>query len=345
MSLHDEIIEQPTVLKRLLKEEWDNIRTIAQELNEQDVHSIFLTARGTSDNAGLYAKYLFGIQNRIPVALSAPSIFSLYQSSPILHNSLVIGISQSGKSPDIVCVLEEGNNQGVPTLAITNTPDSLLAKAAKYVINIHAGEEKSVAATKSYTTQLTAIAMLSTAMQDDGTAFEDLQKIPEFINQILRIEPLIKEGIQSYFYMDKAIILGRGYNYATAYEWALKMKELCYVITEPYSTADFLHGPVAMIEDDFPVFVIATKGPVYKDTVEVIKQLRDQKKARLFVVSNHQDALALGDIPIPIPEDVPEWISPTVNIVVGQLFSYWLSYLKGLDTENPRGLSKVTMTF
>lgn len=344
MNLRDEIFEQADVLLNLLRSEWNHISSIAEEIRNRKIEYIFLTARGTSDNAGVYAKYLFGIQNDIPVALAAPSMFSIYKSPPKLGNTLVLAVSQSGQSPDIIQVLEEGKEQGAMCLAITNAPQSPIAKAATHVIDIKAGVEKAVAATKTYTAQLLAIAMLSAAINLDEKMQGQLQTIPEFVSQALALEKEIQQAVARYYYSRQCVIVGRGYNYATAFEWALKLKELAYITAEPYSSADFLHGPIAMVNRDFPVFLIAPSGEVYQDLCELAEKLRDEKQANTMILSDQDDILKLSSIPMKMPAGIPEWISPIVNIIPAQLFCQSLASLRGLDTENPRGLSKVTLT-
>ncbi|MEJ2756865.1 MAG: SIS domain-containing protein [Anaerolineales bacterium] len=192
--LREEIIEQPEVATRLLTEGWENIQRIAAAIRDQEIKYIFLTARGTSDNAGLYAKYLFGAHNRIPVALAGPSLFSVYGAPPALEGALVLGISQSGQSPDILSVIEEGIRQGVPTLAITNDADSPLGQAANYCIDILAGEEKAVAATKTYMAELLAIALFSAALSENGGLSEALQQVPEYLTQTLALESVMERA-------------------------------------------------------------------------------------------------------------------------------------------------------
>jgi glucosamine--fructose-6-phosphate aminotransferase (isomerizing) len=246
MSLRDEIFEQPEAIRRLLEMQAQPVREVAARIRDKNPPFVYLAARGTSDNAGLYAKYLWGISNGLPVALAAPSMFSVFEKPPKIGDSLVVGISQSGQSPDIVSVIEEGRRQGALTLAITNDSQSPLAEAAELVIDTVAGPEEAVAATKTYTTQLTAIAMLSVALTGDAEQSEWLGRLPSLVEDTLELDETIKEASSRYRYMDECVVLGRGFNYATAYEWSLKLKELAYVIAEPYSSADFQHGPVAL---------------------------------------------------------------------------------------------------
>jgi len=344
VSLKDEIHEQPAVLSRLLAKQTDTVFKIAAELREQKIHSVLLAARGTSDNAGVYAKYLWGAFNQLPVAMAAPSLYSCYKRLPAFKDTLVVAISQSGESPDIVGVVEEGRKQNVPTLAITNEVDSPLGRAAHAAIDICAGEEKAVAATKTYTAQLMVIAMLSAALAEDEERWKDLERVSGIVSQTLALDETIRQRAERYRFMDHCVVLGRGFNYATAFEWALKLKELAYVIAEPYSSADFQHGPVAMIERDFPVLAIAPDGDVFDDTLELLTRLKKEQRAELLVVSDRDEALALANTPLKIPSGLPEWLTPIAAIAAAQLFCYHITRAKGLDTESPRGLRKVTLT-
>ena len=256
----------------------------------------------------------------------------------------MVGISQSGKSPDIVSVLEEGKKQGNLTLAITNEINSPLADAADFVLDIQAGDERAVAATKTYTSQLMTIAMLSAALSGDDARWDELAEVSVWTQHALGHEPIIAQAAQRYRYMQQCVVLGRGYNYATAFEWALKMKELAYVAAEPYSSADFKHGPVAIVESGYPVFAISPKGKVFNSMQGMLKHLKHDLLAELVVISNSLAALELAEVAIPIPKGVPEWLSPIVGIIPAQLFAYHLTQTKGYDTEQPRTIRKVTET-
>ncbi|MFZ5878541.1 MAG: SIS domain-containing protein [Chloroflexota bacterium] len=344
MSLLSEISEQPERIQSLLAAQRGNVERISAEIQKRDVQYAFLAARGTSDNAGRYANYLWGARNGLPLALATPSLFTYYNQPPKLKNALVVGISQSGQSPDIVSVLEEGRRQGSPTLAITNEPNSPLAAAADFVIDIQAGEEKAVAATKTYTTELMTIAMLSVALNGDKTDWKELSQVAKWMKQTLKQNDLIEQSAQRYRYMRQCVVLGRGFNYATAFEWALKLKELTYVEAEPYSSADFQHGPIAMLERGFPVMVIAPQGRVFASMLDLVKRLRRDILAELLVISNAKQALSLAQTPITIPVEVPEWLTPLVGILPAQLLAYHLTRAKGFDTEAPRSIRKVTET-
>jgi glutamine---fructose-6-phosphate transaminase (isomerizing) len=344
MTLHSEIFEQPQRLASLLNSQKQTAIEIAKAIQARNVNYAFLAARGTSDNAGRYANYLWGAHNGLPMALATPSLFTYYQRPPRLNNALVVGVSQSGQSPDIVSVLEEGRRQNCLTLAVTNVPNSPLARSADFVLDIQAGEEKAVAATKTYTTELMAIAMISAALSNSERAWKELASVSKWAEQALALDEQIAQMAQRYRYMSHCVVLGRGFNYATAFEWALKMKELTYIIAEPYSSADFQHGPIAMVEGGFPVLAIAPSGRVQASMRDMLTRLRKQKDAELVVISDDADALVLAQSAIQLPSQIPEWLTPLVGIIPAQLFACHLTQVKGYDTETPRSITKVTET-
>jgi glucosamine--fructose-6-phosphate aminotransferase (isomerizing) len=344
LSLQSEIVEQPDRLADLLRSQRRSIESIAEAIRRAGVDYVFLAARGTSDNAGRYAVYLWGAQNGLPLALATPSLFTYYERPPRLKNALVVGVSQSGQSPDIVGVLDEGRRQGCLTLAVTNAAGSPLARAADLVLDIQAGPEAAVAATKTYTAELMAIAMLSAALADEKRLWAELARAPAWVAQVLKKDQALARAAERYRYMSHCVVLGRGYNYSTAFEWALKLKELTYVEAEPYSSADFLHGPIAMVAGGFPILAVVPQGKVFESLLQLLGTLRGEQDAELVVISDERRALSLAQSPMPLPAGIPEWISPIVCIVPGQLFAYHLTRAKGLDTERPRTIRKVTET-
>ncbi len=343
MSLHEEIHQQPEILANLLGQQRQPVMQAAESIRAYAPKYVFLAARGTSDNAGRYANYLWGAFNHLPLALATPSLFTYYEQPPNLQNALVVGISQSGRSPDIVSVLEEGKRQGCLTLAITNQPNSPLANAADLVLDIQAGAEKAVAATKTYTAELMMIAMLSVALEGDDDAWQQLEQVPTWAAQVLKQDALIAQMSQRFRYMKECVVLGRGFNYCSAFEWALKLKELTYVVAEPYSSADFQHGPIAMVEGGFPVLAVAPQGKVFDSMLSMIAKLRNEHAAELVVISNAKQALSLAQSPIELPT-MPEWVSPIVSILPAQLFACALTQVKGYNPEKPRSIQKVTET-
>jgi glucosamine--fructose-6-phosphate aminotransferase (isomerizing) len=341
--LQTEILEQPAVLQRLLEDERPSIERIAAIIRQAAPRYVMLVARGSSDNAARYGQYLFGAANGLPVALAAPALYTLYQRPPRLDGALVLAISQSGQSPDIVAVVEEGRRQGALTVAITNEPDSPLAGAAEHAIALLAGPERSLAATKTYTASLLALALLSAALAGDPGPMESLQAVPGFVAEVLASAPAILQAAERYRYMDACVVASRGYNYATAFEITLKLKELAYVLAEPYSLADFRHGPMAVVERDFPVVTLVPEGVMAPGLLEFLRQLRE-RQAEIMVISALDEALSMAQTPLALPRGVPEWLSPLVAVVPGQLFALGLTLAKGLDPDHPRGLRKVTLT-
>lgn len=347
MILYNEIHEQPAVIQRLLENEAGRINEIISHLQRAEGESAYnylqIAARGSSDNAARYAQYLFGAQNRLPVALSTPSLFSLYHQPPDLSGALILAISQSGMSPDIVAVNAEGKRQGRPTLAITNAASSPLAQVSDYLINLNAGLEKAVAATKTYTSSLAALALLSAAHTENSESIEQLRQVPLWMERCISLTKDHLSRVERYRYMTHCVVISRGYNYSTAFEIALKIKELTRTITEPYSSADFRHGPIAMVTDGFPVIVVATSGSVYSDISDLIDEVK-QRGAELLIISDQESLLEKADLPLPIPAGIPEWLTPLVAVIPGQLFSMALAQARGLNPDQPHGLTKVTET-
>jgi glucosamine--fructose-6-phosphate aminotransferase (isomerizing) len=341
MGLRDEILEQPEVARRHLASSSAAIDALVARLRANPIYHLFIAARGTSDHAAIYGQYLFGVVNALSVGLAAPSVVSVYGVEPRVGRSLVVGISQSGASPDIVAVVAAARRQGAPTLAITNAPDSPLGAAAEYVIDLAAGPERAVAATKTYTTSLLALARLSGALAGEPT--EALQGIPDAIAAALEVEPEVERITGELASMDRGVIVGRGFEYATAREWALKLKELAQVFADPYSAADFLHGPIALVQPGIPVLVLAPAGAAAPGQLQLLRDLRERRVDTL-VASDVADARALGRWSIALPAGLPERLRPIVSIVPAQLFAYHLTRARGLDPDQPRYLSKVTRT-
>lgn len=345
MSLWSEIHEQPAVLEGLLRTQAGHAAEVAAAIAARQPAWALVAARGSSDNAGLYAQYLWGARNRLAVALATPSLFTHYARPPRLDGALVVGISQSGQSPDIVGVLAEARRQGAPTLAITNDPGSRLAAAAEWVLPTGAGEERAIAATKTYTSQLLAVALLSAALPGGEEDREALSGVPQAVAATLQLEEAVAAAAPRYAPMRQCVVLGRGFHYATACEWALKLEELTYIVAEPYSAADFRHGPVAMAAPGFPVLAVVPGGAVYADVVALLRTLVEERGVDLVALSDEEEALALARTPLRLPGGLPEWLTPIPAVVAAQLFSYHLARAMGRDTEAPRGLSKVTRTW
>lgn len=340
--LEQEIASQPEGIARLLEREREHVEQIVREL--PPFNYVLIAARGSSDHAATYAQYVWGALAGYPVALATPSLYTLYQTPPRLDGALVVGISQSGQSPDILSVMEEGVRQGRPTLAITNDSASPLAAVADHVVELHAGIERSVAATKTYTAQLTVMALFAAAWNGNAERMAELQALPQAMEATLQLNAeSIARCVERYCYMDGCVVIGRGYNYASAFELALKLKELTYIMVTAYSSADFRHGPIATIHENLPVLLLMPAGASFDDMFDLAHDLR-QRGAELLVISESPQALELAKTPLPIAVPVPEWLSPLVTVLPGQQMALSLALAKGLNPDLPRGLQKVTKT-
>lgn len=344
MILRDEIMSQAEVAARFLERAPAMMVPLAEAIRARSVDHVVIAARGTSDHAAIYAQYVLGIRHGLSVGLGTPSVISLYGARPRLDRSLVIGISQSGASPDVVGVIAEGRRQGAPTVAITNDPDSPLARAAETAIDLAAGPERAIAATKTYTTQLLAVAALSAALSGDPADRRALEAIPDALASVTALEPEVIAMSADQAAADRLLVLARGYEYATAREWSLKLKELSHVFADPYSAADFEHGPLALLESGVPAIAMVRPGPTRDGLVELLARLRADLSADLAVVSDDEGALRLARWPLRLPGGTPEWLGPIVSIVVGQLHALHLTRARGLDPEVPRHITKVTRT-
>jgi glutamine---fructose-6-phosphate transaminase (isomerizing) len=342
MGLTQEIGAQPKITERLLRDLPAALAPLAAAARSRQVRYVLIAARGSSDHAAIYAQYALGALARLPVALATPSLFSRYLAPPRLDGGLVIGISQSGQSPDVVAVLEEAQRQGALTAAMTNDPASPLAAAAGHRLDLRAGAELSVAATKTYTAELMTIAMLAVALGDDSAAeHEALQQVPDAQRSALELADRASELADAHAGLVDCVVLGRGFNLATAFEWALKLKELAYVRAQAYSSADFQHGPVASLAPGGDILAIVASGPLAADASELVARLRRDRKARVLALAGEP---LPGADHLPFPDTLPEWLSPLVDIIPAQLFTAALARAKGLDVERPRGLKKVTLT-
>ena len=324
-----EIAEQPEVAARLLAHGAEAANTIASRIREVGPRGILIAARGSSDHAALYAKYLFGARNQYLVALAAPSLFTHYARPPRLDGQCVIGISQSGQSPDVVAVLEEARRQGVLTLAITNDPRSKLADAADLVLALEAGPEVSVPASKTYTASLLALALISQAISPDPAFESALNAVPEAIASTLERETSVEALVPS-LTGPRAIVLGRGFNFSTAEEIALKLSETCYVLARAWSVADFEHGPIAVVEAGLPALIVDGGGHVAAN-LEAVKARLEEKGCKVLHLV---DASGL-----------PEELTPVTLAVSGQLLAHRVAVARGFDPDSPRTIQKVTRTW
>jgi glucosamine--fructose-6-phosphate aminotransferase (isomerizing) len=335
-----EIAEQPVVLERTINSEQAKFARVGDFLRKKEIDLIVLVARGSSDNACQFGRYLLEVTTGIPVSLSAPSVFTLYKAKLNFKRALVIGVSQSGEGDDINQVLESAKNSGAYTLAITNEADSTMAKIVDETLLIHAGREKSVAATKTYTGQMLHFYMLAAQLSNEKIEFE---KIPAFASQVLQLQSKVEELVERYVFMENCVVVGRGMNYGNSYEFALKLMETCYVVAERFSTADFFHGPLAIIERRFPVILFAPQGVTKQSSVDLLKRLQELHADSLAITSDPEIA-AFSSRSLLMPSEIDEFLSPIPFIIPAQLFAALLSEAKGINPDAPRSLSKVTKT-
>jgi len=340
--LESELREQPNALARLLVAQGSQAREIAQVFARDDVRYILIASRGSSSNAARYAQYLLGRAHRVPVMFATPSLYTIYEQPPRLDGAVVLGISQSGASPDVASVLAEARRQGRPTVALTNRHDSPLARHADYVLPLEAGEEQAVAATKTYMNSLGAIAMLFAGV-DGPIAQGELDRMPSLLEEQIELSLETAPPLVEYRDAIGATVVARGVNYGTAFEIALKIRELSGLVVEAYSPADLMHGPIAAIREGWPVVVVAPSGPARPSVEEVVLPLRE-RGARIIAVSDVTAMLRRAQTKLPLVAHVPEWLSPLTAVVPGQLTALRLAQQRGLDLDQPAGLAKVTLT-
>ncbi len=340
----EEIRQQPETLARTLATELRRATRLKSILARNPPRLIVLAARGTSDNAAQFGRYLLEITTGIPVSLAAPSVSTLYGARLDYRDALVVAISQSGESTDTNVVLERARESGALTIGITNEAGSTLAKLAHHVIHVRAGKEKSVAATKTYTGQILAFYLLAYAL-GAKLKLADLERIPDHAASALALESSIAGLVPRFRFMEQAVVVGRGLNYSNAFEFALKMMETCYVVAERFSSADFLHGPIALIERGFPLFLFAPSGVTWPAMSEMLAKLRHLRAETLVITDKlNPDAKGRSNCEILIPSRVPELYTPIPYAIPAQIFAATLAREKGLNPDQPRTLSKVTLT-
>lgn len=344
MSLIDEIREQPETLARVVDRGRAAVEAAAAEIRAADPEFVVIAARGTSDHAATYAQYVFGIRHGLATALASPSIVSLHGANLRLERALVIGISQSGASPDVAAVVDSARQRGAVTLAITGDPDSALGRATGRVLELHTGAETAVAATKTYTAELTLIAMLSAALNASADDWRALAGLGRSAATALDEDGEAERIAADQAALPRAFVLGRSYGYATAREWALKLKELTYLPADPYSTADFMHGPLALVSREDVVFAAATAGEGSVDVRQTVEQLVRDHGVRVLLLSDDPDRGAAATWSLRAPSGLPEWLAPIPAIIPAQLHAYHLARARGLDPDAPRSISKVTLT-
>ena len=347
----EEIRQQPIALERTLRGELREAARLRSHFEKQRPRLILLAARGTSDNACRFGRYWLEITTGIPVSLAAPSIYTLYRSKVDFRDMLVVAISQSGESTDTNVVLEQARAAGAFTIGITNERTSSMAGLAEAVFHVRAGREKSVAATKTYTGQLMALYLLAWAL-GARIHLDDLKALPDAAGAALKLESEIARRAERFRFVDRAAVVGRGLNYSNAFEFALKLMETCYVVTGRFSSADLLHGPIAMVESSFPVFLFGPSGVTWPSTREMLEKLRLLKAESMLITDrSNPGAASFAGSAICLPlklsrksREPEELYTPIPYIVPAQLFAACLAEVKGINPDRPRTLTKVTRT-
>jgi glucosamine--fructose-6-phosphate aminotransferase (isomerizing) len=339
----EEIRQQPETLLRLLGSERSRMQKLGEVLRRRSIRLIVLVARGSSDNASLFGRYLLEITTGIPVSLAAPSVYTVYGAKMRLENTLVVGVSQSGEGEDINRVLTEARSGGAFTIGITNEAESSMVKLVDEPLLIQGGKERSLAATKTFTGQMLMFYLLAEALGGAVPQIAGYEKVPDFCAAALTHEDRIRELVQRYTFMENCVVLGRGLLYGNAYELALKLMETCYVVAERFSTADFFHGPLAMIERHFPTILFAAPGVMMPSVKTLAERLKELNAETLAITS--EDALADScSQAVRMGPNIGEFLAPIPYMIPGQMFAALLAEAKGLDPDTPRSLSKVTRT-
>jgi glucosamine--fructose-6-phosphate aminotransferase (isomerizing) len=342
-----EIDEQPAVLARLWTEQADEIRGIGDELARRRPRFVLLAARGTSDHAALYAKYLVEVLQALPAGLVSPSTSTIYGVRPDLTGVLYISVSQSGGSPDLVDALEAARSCGATTVAVTNNVSSDLARAAEFVVDVLAGSERAVAATKSYTAELLALYLLLGAAPSPRDARSAAARLADAAHATLQGIDAVGAAAARYRFATSLVTTARGYSYATAREAALKLMETSYLGAQAFSAADLLHGPLAMVDRNTPVIAVATPGRGGTAMTSVLRTLHE-RDADLLVVGGTDDAAAAAPSATVLrvqTEGIPEELHPVLEILPLQQLALRLALERGVNPDAPRGLRKVTQTW
>jgi glucosamine--fructose-6-phosphate aminotransferase (isomerizing) len=338
-----EIREQPEALRRLLEHETEFAR-VAATMEDRRARLVRLVGHGSSDNAASYGIYAFGLIPRWTALRDSITLTVYYDSGPELAGSTVIGLSQSGQTPDVVEYVVRARRNGAFTVALTNDPDSELALAAEAVLPLGAGSEKAVAATKTYLNQVAGLALLAAHAAGQGAEYSAaLRETADLLEDHLgELERLVAPLAVPFSYIGRMFVIGRGPEYATAREIALKLLETCRVAAEPLTATDLAHGPIAAVDSLFPVWAIASDDVTLPIVAEAAGRIR---AAGATLVASGPAAAAIGDADyaIAVPAPSKPLLAPILSVVPGQLFALALARAKGLDPDEPRGLSKITL--
>lgn len=341
---YSEIQEIPAALARGLADGPARFAAFAAALRARNVDNLMLLARGTSAHATLYATYLLGSLMPIPVHVVQPSLVGFLRSQPFSAHSALIAVSQSGSSPDLVEIVRQARREQATTLALTNTPDSPLAAQAEFSLDIQAGPELGLAATKTYANQLLAFAQLGLHLAAEPPA-DTLSDLPAAVETVLALDRHIESLAGELIHQQTLLVVGRGFHHATSREAALKLQELTYTYALPFTSADFIHGPMALMDDDATVICVDAHGQANAHFAEIAERAR-AARARLIAVTHNPDRWPQADrvLTIPAVAQVPDWLTPITCIPVFQLLAMHLGAARGLNVDQPRYLAKRTLT-
>ncbi len=340
-QLELEVREQGDVLAGRTEAGWGPASRAAEVLRRHDVDHLVIAARGTSDNAARYAQYLLGIDARLPVGLATPWLYSS-DTPPLLARAAVLAISQSGRSPDIVRVVEVAALQGRPTVAITNDVESPLAAAADVVVPLFAGEERSVAATKTYLASLHAVAQIASLLGPHRDYAPWFARLPELVSATVEGQLAGRARFDRLAGSAGLTAVGRGLHLATASETALKVRELSGLGAEAFSPPDLMHGPIAALRAPVALWFLSSHGHQQPGRVE-FSALRKDSGVTVAVTDDPAIA-ALADIGVSLPAGLPAWVAAIVAVIPGQVAALRLGQLAGVPLDRPHGLRKVTLT-
>lgn len=348
-SMATEIREIPGQVAAQLAEGSEVVGRASAAIREARPRWISMVARGTSDHAATYGRYLLEAHLGVPVALAAPSLTTIYEASVDWRDGLLIAVSQSGSSPDVLAVVEAARAGGALTIAITNEPSSSLAAAAEHLVPCRAGDERAVAATKTYVAELVALAAIVAVLRPRSPLAEALPRLPHILERCLERSIRWVESIgvvDAFAAADRALVASRGYNLATALEVALKLKETGAVFAEGYSTADLLHGPIVLAGSGVPLLAIRPDGPVGSGIDDGVSRAEQAGSAAWLIGGREVEPRASlnGSAALALPIDLPEALTPPAFILPGQLLAEAVARARGRDPDAPQGLAKVTLT-
>ena len=331
-----EMAEQPARLRALIGR-FDAIGERVRALAPTPLSGITIIARGSSDHAAIYGRYLLEVATGKPVSLAAPSLHTLYGVEVDYSGQLVIAVSQSGATPEIVRTLQRLQDGGGPGLAITNEADSALARSADEALALEMGAERAVPATKTVTGQLTAFAIIAAALGRVPFTRGDLEAVPDQVQSVLADPDPVGVAADALLGASHLIVVARGYLFAAALETALKIKETCAVLADGYSAADLRHGPIAAVTHGLPVVAFCTTGAAFADVASLVAALR-AREANVLVFGTGERA------DVALPSAVPEALAPIGAVVRGQQLAHDLALRLGHDPDSPEGLTKITAT-